>query len=263
MRRPALLLGLGLLAVAVGRASAGWELQCAGERARCAARRARGGGPARGWTGVPGGRGGRGRASCSVLEAPSGRLRRAAAPGNLSRAARGPGPSRRAVGRARRPPRWLRSRRVRHAAGHSGAAAVPATRRGRRGGSAPAARRPPPPTCRPPAARPPPAPLPPAPALGDAVVAYSPLYGRANMSDSAWHDDTRAFQAYGPITAMEVYHSGDGWHDPYIGWGGVKRRGVGQVLSSRKRAGMQLKGAVAGAQVQAGAPQVLLSGAPR
>jgi hypothetical protein len=64
-----------------------------------------------------------------------------------------------------------------------------------------------------------------APALGDAVIAYSPLYGRANMSDSAWHDDTSAFQAYGPITAIEVYHSGDGWHDPYIGCGPSCARG--------------------------------------
>jgi hypothetical protein len=32
MRRPALVLGLALLAVAVGRASAEWELKCAGAR---------------------------------------------------------------------------------------------------------------------------------------------------------------------------------------------------------------------------------------
>jgi hypothetical protein len=37
------------------------------------------------------------------------------------------------------------------------------------------------------------------------------------MSDSAWHDDTWAFMQYGPITAMEVYNSGDGWVDPFIG----------------------------------------------
>jgi len=41
------------------------------------------------------------------------------------------------------------------------------------------------------------------------------LYGRANISDSAWHDDTAAFKEYGPITAMEVYRS-ERWHDPYI-----------------------------------------------
>ncbi|GBF88704.1 tyrosine serine phosphatase [Raphidocelis subcapitata] len=57
-----------------------------------------------------------------------------------------------------------------------------------------------------------------APAKGDPVIAYSDLYGRPNISDSAWHDDTWAFMEYGPITAMEVYHSGNGWHDPYIGF---------------------------------------------
>ncbi|KAI8468130.1 MAG: hypothetical protein J3K34DRAFT_20174 [Monoraphidium minutum] len=56
------------------------------------------------------------------------------------------------------------------------------------------------------------------PARGDPVVAYGPLYGQPNASDSAWHDDTRAFMAHGPITAMELYHSGSGWHDPYIGF---------------------------------------------
>ena len=38
------------------------------------------------------------------------------------------------------------------------------------------------------------------------------------MSDSAWHDDTAAFLEHGPITAMQVFHSGDGWRDPYIGF---------------------------------------------
>ena len=31
------------------------------------------------------------------------------------------------------------------------------------------------------------------PAVGDAVVAYSPLYGTPNLNDSAWHDDTWAY----------------------------------------------------------------------
>ncbi|KIZ04484.1 hypothetical protein MNEG_3476 [Monoraphidium neglectum] len=65
------------------------------------------------------------------------------------------------------------------------------------------------------------------PAIGDAVVSYSPLYGRANMSDSAWNDQTWAFAEYGPITALELYHSGSGWHDPFIGWhAGGELKGV-------------------------------------
>lgn len=46
------------------------------------------------------------------------------------------------------------------------------------------------------------------PAKGDAVISYSPLYGHPNASDSAWNDQTPAFMAHGPITAMELYHSG-------------------------------------------------------
>lgn len=66
---------------------------------------------------------------------------------------------------------------------------------------------------------PPPAPLAPnpraAPAKGDPVVWYSRLYGRPNITDSAWHDDTPAFLEHGPITAMEMFRS-ERWHDPYI-----------------------------------------------
>ncbi|GBF89996.1 tyrosine serine phosphatase [Raphidocelis subcapitata] len=56
------------------------------------------------------------------------------------------------------------------------------------------------------------------PAKGDPVIAYTDLYGRANLSDSAWHDDTWAFNEYGPITALSMFHSGNGWHDPFIGF---------------------------------------------
>lgn len=69
----------------------------------------------------------------------------------------------------------------------------PPQRRGCRRSSAAATRRAPLPAS---ALTPRPAPSllnPAAPAKGDPVIAYSPLYGQANMSDSAWHDDTWAF----------------------------------------------------------------------
>jgi hypothetical protein len=89
-----------------------------------------------------------------------------------------------------------------------------------------------------------------APAKGDPVIAYSPLYGHENITDSAWHDDTAAFQEYGPITAIEVFKS-ERWHDPYVvrlarAWGGggaaaVLRRppGGGGRLQTRAACGRQ------------------------
>jgi len=63
-----------------------------------------------------------------------------------------------------------------------------------------------------PADRPPPNPNT-ATAKGDPVIYYTPLYGQPNISDSAWHDDTGAFIEYGPITAVEMYHSGSADRD--------------------------------------------------
>jgi hypothetical protein len=63
----------------------------------------------------------------------------------------------------------------------------------------------------------PPRPAPAAdPALGDPVIAYTPLYGHRNLTDSAWHDDTWAFMEYGPITV-----GGDGAGCVREGWAGV------------------------------------------
>lgn len=51
----------------------------------------------------------------------------------------------------------------------------------------------------------------------DRIVFNSPLLGKANMSDSAWHDDTWAFRRYGPISRLTLYKAWfyDGvWHNP-------------------------------------------------
>jgi hypothetical protein len=51
----------------------------------------------------------------------------------------------------------------------------------------------------------------------DPIVSNSTLYGRPNMSDSVWHDDTWAHKRWGPISRLTLYKAWyyDGeWHDP-------------------------------------------------
>ncbi len=56
-----------------------------------------------------------------------------------------------------------------------------------------------------------------APSKDDPIVSKSNLFGRPNLNDSVWHDDTWAHHKYGPISRLTLYKAWyyDGlWHNP-------------------------------------------------